>query len=318
MEKRVVVVSILVIVLQVVMLSSVMGSMEGHHDMINSSIQIIEPSRHHYQSTFPLSIKLNENADELIIIDNGEGGIRSKVLCYGCDSYNSPYDLKEGYHFVQIQAWMGGEKIDENTFHVIIDSKKAKITKTLPRKGFSNGEFSVEFNEEFTKEVILRYGIYNDMKSISLDLENDCDESQRGKLCTKWVNLSEFDGMQIVYHFKIIDHSGNVAISKKYMLDVDNTKPEIKSYEYFTQGRKITFSFEIKEKNFKEIILEDNGGDSRQKNLCRKLNLYSCKKTMNFAEGDHDLKITVLDKAGNFEIINHLKFFCSDEGCVEE
>ncbi len=317
MEKRAVT-FLFIVLFHIVVFVSFVYANSFIDSLEDTSVHVVEPSRTYYQSSVPLEFYLSKDYEKVVLLDNSGNRINSKILCHACNKFKGVIDLKEGFHFVRIQVYNGSDLSFEKELRIIIDSKSPKIVKVGPRNGFADGNFEVEFSEEFVDKIVLNFGNEVLMKKYEIKNEENCNEAQRGRLCRIKVNLSEYDGESIIYFFEIKDSAGNLVKSKQANLDVDISKPKINSFDSFSEEKKITFNIEIKEKNFDEISYIDDGGDSRKKTLCRKLNLLKCIKTVNFREGGHDLTFTIVDKAGNYEIIDDFRFFCSSEGCILE
>lgn len=84
-------------------------------------------------------------------------------------------------------------------------------------------------------------------------------------------------------------------------IKVDFTNPLINSFSYTLDKKRITFFFNITEKNFDSIYYTDySEKNPARRILCNKLEKnYLCTKTKIFNIGNHNIKFEVLDKAGN-------------------
>lgn len=211
---------------------------------------------------------------------------------------NKEISFAEGENNIQIKAVdvVGNEAEKESSFFV--DSKKPIIYKALPKKGFADGNFEVQFKEENPASLILHYGD----KTRNINLE-DCRKEKGKTYCDNFADLEEFDGEEINYRYVLTDAAGNVAESKPITLSVDTTSPVINNLDSFwTQnGKYIYFNMSITENNFDEANYNyvDSRGRVKEVKLCSALknNLCTVKKT--FTRGHYDLTINVLDDAGN-------------------
>ncbi len=281
-------------------------------------ITILNPSSEDYPSDrIPVSLRVTSIVDSLIIVDVAGSRTKSKVLCYECDEYDDSYSLREGSHIIKFQGWKDGVLVDEEVKEINIDTTPPKITKTLPRKGFSNGDFSLEFRELNPSMVTLYYGIQGDTRGENINLDTDCQEGQRGKSCHKQVYINSFDGSTIQYKFEVKDGAGNVKTSKPIEIEVDISRPIVAWNTPIIDGRRVTFRLFVDEINFDEVIYIDTS-DSRPKErrLCSRLNENKfCEKRITLREGTHNINVFVKDEAGNIMAIEGIEFVCNDNVC---
>ena len=230
--------------------------------------------------------------------DNGD---RSRTLCRRCDEYGfsrrktKPFD--DGFHQLTIMAIFDSGTV----YHYVnftVDTKDPKIKKTEPRRGFADGFFTVEFQEENPVSLFLNYG--NELRSAEVDL-SQCTEPRRNrKKCQIEVDLEDFDGEEIEYWFNMTDIVGNIAESKKKKIDVDVSPPVINLFNYTIDRRRVSFLFNITEPNFDEIGYRYiYRGRERYKRLCSRLKNDMCVKRKSFRRGTYNLTIEVWDDAGN-------------------
>jgi len=249
-----------------------------------------------------VEFSLDERADVYFLdLINGRG--RWKRVCSKCDAGNPSYSrtasFKEGYNKITFRAVdvVGNEAFENVSFFV--DSKKPKITRTEPRRGFSDGNFHVQFKEDNPKALKLYYG--NDAHI--LDIEEDCYMKRTKYYCDVSVNVEDYDGEEIEYWFTLEDRAGNIDESRIYDLEVDTTFPVIVNSEDFwtVDDRYIYFNMEIDEENFDEVTYTyfDSRGKPRERRLCSRLKDGICEKKKRFKEGHHEITISVWDDAGN-------------------
>jgi len=205
---------------------------------------------------------------------------KEKRLCSNCDSYKKEKRFKDGYHDIKVIA--RDEANNEDIFYTSfsIDSKEPKIRNVEPRRGFANGEFTVEYDEYNLESVKL---VYN-----GIEKEISCESGKR-KECKANVNLKDFT--EVSYYFIVSDSYYSVS-SKTYTLDVDVEAPVFTKFEYIIDGRYVYFDIEISE----EVDLEyrDNG---RWRTLKRGKDSYEGRKS--FRGGTHEVIVRGIDEAGN-------------------
>ncbi|VVB77926.1 Uncharacterised protein [uncultured archaeon] len=182
---------------------------------------------------------------------------------------------------------------DSNTRPIII--------KTSVRGGelISGKSLSALYSVGELKEMTLFYGqSYLGYNSI---VKSDC-ESGKLKTCDFGnVDLSEFNGKSIDLLFKLTDMK-NTVYSKKVSVKVDSVNPVLNDFSYNVSGKKVTFFFDINEKNFKEILYTDNNDCNMREEkgtLCRSLRSGKCSYSKNVCIGTHNFVIDITDKAGN-------------------
>jgi len=251
----------------------------------------------------PFKFFLNEKADVYYIdLINGRGKwIR---VCRGCSSFDNNKNFNEGLNQILIKATdgVGNEGSKEVSF--FIDSKMPKIKKTFPKKGFADGDFIVEFQEENPRNLTLFYGI-NQFKTKNINL-GTCTSKKNKYSCETNVNLLPYNNQQIEYYFTLIDIAGNYEESKHLMLNVDVSDPIFNNQASFWSqnepgSKDIFFDLDINEPNFDEVVYSylDSRGKVKEKRLCSKLTEGKCVKKESFKAGVWDLTLIIRDQAGN-------------------
>jgi len=266
-------------------------------------------TREVYNSRYVLfDIESNEPAT-MKYLDNINGRGRWKTLCSRCDEYDRSRSLRDGLQDITIKATdINGNSINI-TRQFSIDSKKPRIYRTAPKKGFADGMFQVQFKEENPTSLKLYYGIFGDMREKNIALENPavCYEYKKKTYCDTSVDLNDFDGKIIKYWFELEDIAGTVDESKTKELEVDTTFPVLNNPgSFWEQGdgrynKYIYFTFNVTEKNFDEITYIDYFDiRARERRLCSRLNNKGvCEKRKSFRKGDHVVDIKIIDEAGN-------------------
>ena len=252
------------------------------------------------------NISLNMEAKSLEYINHNDNVPKWKKLCNDCNEYGvsqkQSKTLKEGENNLTIRASDGvGEDVENVS--VFVDTKAPKIKKTEPKKGFTNGFFKVEFEEDNPVSLFLNYKQEGENRSSEVDIDI-CSQNKKKTLCNATVNLSEFDNLEIEYWFNITDLVGQTDESKKNKLKVDSTPPEINSFNYTIDKKKVTFEMLIDDLNFdKTEYFDYNATKPKFETLCSKLVESVCKKKLYFNNGQHTLDIRALDEAGNMATV---------------
>lgn len=242
-------------------------------------------------------------------IDNINGRGRWKRICSKCeDSYQKRISAKEGFNDITIMAKdkYGNSVMVERQFRV--DSKKPKIRRTYPRRGFASGTFTAEIVELNPESLVLHYGTWDDPREEPVGLFDDCVAGRKDGYwtCSVDVELSDFSGDEIEYWFVLEDIAGSVAESKHIMLGVDITDPVIVNDNFWEQGvgryeRYVYFDMEIDELNFDEVGYRYvSKGRERYKRLCSRLKNNRCVKKKAFRDRDYLIDVIVFDEAGNW------------------
>jgi len=163
----------------------------------------------------------------------------------------------------------------------------------------------IEFQETNLDEVLLECGSNEIEMGENAEALTDCEEINRNKMkCTidteDTVLVSYDDGEKVKCRFRVTDLAGNEAVTRAYYLDIDQTDPEIKYFEYTINKRMATFILDIEEENFKQVYyIDDDDERETKKRLCNKLKDGRCYTKKRFNPGDYSLTIYVEDKAGN-------------------
>ncbi|MFH1802935.1 MAG: hypothetical protein ABH864_05825 [archaeon] len=257
------------------------------------------------------NVTTNLEVDEVTYIDTAEDRPRERTLCRrNCFGYGNDRErtksFRDGFHNVTFKAIKDGAVVDEKTAEFRTDSKDPQITKTEPRKGFSNGGFNAEFREDNPVRLILSYG--NDQtgfRDFEVSIEQSCTLDNKYE-CEAEVDVSGYHGQEISYWFNLTDILGQTDQSRERELDVDVVAPILNNPgSYWIQGeeryeRYIYFTFNVTEPNFDEINYVDwNDRTPRERRLCSRLSDGICEKRKRFVDGEHNLTIYIKDEAGN-------------------
>jgi hypothetical protein len=249
----------------------------------------------------PLDLEVDERSD-IYVIDNLNNRGRFTRICSDCTSHQRGKGFKEGLNDITFKVVdvVGNEQFYTRTFFV--DSKKPRMTRSEPRKGFASGDFSVQFREDNPELLVLKYG--NSLTEFrEMDVSLDSCQSFRGKTdCFTSVDLSDFNGQEIIYWFELTDKAGTTAIGRQVFLDVDTVSPVIEELEYTLGTRgSVEIVLKVDDDNFDEAtykIVSDVRG--KEKRFCSRLRDGMCFKRLRFRDsGEHVIDFTVFDEAGN-------------------
>jgi len=238
--------------------------------------------------------------------DNINGRGRIKNMARNIMDYYRALSFKDGLNDITI---FGNDRFGNTAEYDVtffVDSKKPRISKTYPRRGFASGEFDVQFKESNPEVLTLNYGNDNiGFRDASVDL-GECSTNRGRHYCSVDVNLNDYDGEEIEYYFELEDISGKMTQSRVLEVSVDITAPVlVNSESFWSQGvdrgaKYIYFDLEIDEHNFDEVTyidLEDPRG--RERRLCSRLRDDRCIKRVSFRAGHHELDVQITDDAGN-------------------
>lgn len=235
-------------------------------------------------------------------VDNTARRPRWKRLTSNTQSYYKTVRLNEGFNDITIKAVDRHNNEIEYIRQFYVDSKKPKIKRTEPRKGFSDGHFEVQFSEENPAFLTLYYGNQaTGERNADVDI-GECVFEKKRYYCEIDVNLEAYDGEDIDYWFKIEDIAESTHKSKPITLSVDTTAPVINNHEtmYYVDGKYVYFNIDIDELNFDEVSYYDySDRRPKWKKLCSRLRDGICEKKKSFNRGFHVLDLQITDEAGN-------------------
>ncbi len=228
---------------------------------------------------------------------DSHGKLLTIKLCSKCNSFNKTKSFNDGLYNVTIAISNKTQIFYQKQLYFLIDATIPKISETLPKKGFTNGNFSIDFKEDNPKTLILIY----DKFTKKLDLKKECSIDKGIWSCTTKVNLSNIEGKEIYYSFNLTDIMNKTISSKPIILIVDTTLPKVKINWTSSKG-KVDFIFNITEINLDEINYIDSFDGTRTKwnSISSRLDKNNnCVAKKSFKTGTHNLTVQILDKAGN-------------------
>src|SRR3989344_3762243 len=240
-------------------------------------LQIIDPAQNQVYNSKSLIVKLDvDELADIYYLDNINGRGRWVRICTDCTSYVGRRSFEEGLNDLTFRASdpIGNEAFVNRSF--FIDSKKPRISKTLPKGDFASGFFYIEFKEDNPSSIILNYG--NEV---------------------------------IEYWFRIIDIADMMVDSRHLNLLVDTTEPILNSINFEVIGRSVNFDLGITEINFDSVQYYDNSEmRPRWRTLCNRLNEGHCITRKSFTGGINNVDLKITDEAGNF-IVQDISFTTS-------
>ena len=261
-------------------------------------LEILSPIEEEVYTSRSVFLNLESSERATIhFIDNQDNRGRWTTLCNDCLSHSRARNFDEGLNDLMFRVVdrTGNTAFFNLTFY--IDSKEPRISSTEPRSGFASGSFKVKFDESNPILLVLNYGnSQTGFRQQEINLETECVE-ERDTECETQVALEDYDEQQIQYFFELTDVADSTVQSKTEELAVDNLPPEINSFDFEVEGRRVTFFLDVAETNFDEAIYYDSSDlRPRWKKLCSNP---LCEKKINFADGNHDVEIKIFDEAGN-------------------
>src|SRR3989344_2131811 len=178
--------------------------------------------------------------------------------------------------------------LGNNVTRFFVDATAPKIKETLPKKkDYTNGSFSIEYDEEFLHNITLNYN--------GSSTKLDCPSGKK-QICYFYVDLSEHNNDTINYYFEVRDMFFKTVQRKPFAVKVDTVVPEITKLNFTVDRRRVEFDVEISEE-VDLLYYHLNSTRPRWISLCRNCDGYNKKKS--FRTGDHNLIIMASDKASN-------------------
>ena len=248
-----------------------------------------------YYSSTGVYFDLEVDSDSLLEYKNvDDKRALWRTLCNDCTSYTGKVRLNEGLNHISFKATNSNGLSAEKELIIGVDSKKPRINgKTYPEnRKYADGTFSVTYDEENVKNVTLYYGINN---YTDIQLEN-CPSGKK-QTCSIDVNLSDYEGQSLNYHFTVEDVTGRTVDSKRNTVKVDTVAPEITDLTYEIVEKTVTFDITTDSVARKITYIES--GVSKEKTICSRT--AHCIKNKTFKIGTYDLTVIAKDEAGNFD-----------------
>ncbi|MGY4884358.1 MAG: hypothetical protein ACP5NZ_02140 [Nanobdellota archaeon] len=263
---------------------------------------ILSPNKTYYNTT---SILISVNVSyykfsRIEYLDNKSSTSRFTLLCTNCSNYSRVKTFLEGNHTLIFRGVLVNGTNITNQTKFIIDTKKPSVSSVKPTSmKYSNGSgFFIKYTEENCKNLILNVN-GSDIKTMNCKSGKSINESFSQ-------DISKYNNQTVEYKFKIIDMANNTKESRSTKIKVDTKSPEIKNLkaEKSLLGRYIIFNMTIlnEDKNsFNKVeYMDDSALKPIWKPLCTSLSTGNiCYKKVSSSLGNHNLKVRVLDDAGN-------------------
>ncbi len=273
-------------------------------------MEVYSPESKVYSSRrVPVNITLDGKTKFLRSTDIYKSRKTTRTLCTNCDEYGYSFrralDFADGEHNLTFFSDVCEDKVG-----FFVDSYPPRIFRTIPFRGFADGNFMVQFMENNPDLVFIHYGnVGVGYESKILDLDTECTKFGFRWTCSTFVNLSAYNPGQVEYWFEIIDIAGTSTNSRHITLGVDTVAPEILNFEMEVKGAYAHFAIEINETNFLSAEYLDHNGASTWKPLCRYLVNGKCGSRIRFLDGEHNIDIMIKDRAGNEVGLENITFF---------
>ena len=266
----------------------------------------------------PINLTMSTEVFYFKYSDNGSG---LKTLCRNCNEFGfsevKKKGFSDGFHELVIFGVFENGNVSEIR-NFTVDSKIPKVIKTTPkvklktnplRTSVTNGsDFTVKYNEENVREVLLGINPVNSSVVTVVNITDQCNESGRGILCNFQVDLTAFDGQQVFYWINITDIANHTGSSRPIKVFVDTTEPVLTvnaPVDNSTYGRQVPFNLSVNEQVSSLEFIDNTDKNPRWKKVCSHCEDYGLErlKTKSFKIGQHDLMIRAVDYAGNSDAV---------------
>lgn len=264
--------------------------------IVNKPDQTIVPTYSERRVPFDILIAEPQTTApiELNYIDLEDPRGRSRRLCRGCTEYNRDISFRDGFHRVQITAEDEAGNSDEEIVEFYVDSRDPRISRTYPRRGHGNGNFTVQYQEDALVEVILYYEQYGNEGQAST---TNCPSGRREQ-CRIYV--PGLNNGLLTYYFSLEDKAGTIVLSREEEIMIDTTKPEFdlnSPKEGEAYDRYAPFDITGLDEKVTLEYLDHEETRQRFRRLCSNCESYVRNKP--FRRGPHDVVIRATDLAGN-------------------
>jgi len=265
------------------------------------NIFVKEPSKALYESRridFDVNSTLKLEILELI---DYFGDNEWEGLCEDCNRYKGSRIFNDGEHNLTLRGRTDGKEAFAFV-SFLVDTKYPVIHSMNPRGNrFTNGsEFFVKYTEENCKSVLLEVFGFGGTGNKT---ESKVCQSGRNKNESFSLNLTKFDNQEVSYQFTVYDLSEKKTRSKFIKVKVDTTSPKINNPDSMLNKTERIYAYlliNVTEVNLDKIQYYDNNDErARWRNLCTRLRNGICEKKIRFQGYSPNLRIRVLDEAGN-------------------
>lgn len=242
--------------------------------------------------------------DELDYIDHDDSKTKLTKMCSQLvdGACHKKVSFKDGPHNLTLYAFDQVNNSATYDVSFITDTKDPKISKTEPKRGFTNGNFYIELKEANPERILVHFNSTHEV-----DIASECTISKDKYSCDTNADVSSHNGGVISYYVEVIDRLGKTGVSRSNTVEVDTVFPVINhginspGSMFTISGSRVTFNISITELNFDEATYVDwSDSRPRERGLCSRLTNGYCTSTKSFRSGmTHDLTIQVYDEAGN-------------------
>lgn len=256
----------------------------------------------------PINLTTNMITDKISYIDYSQNRPRERTLCRNCDEYGNTrtksLSFRDGFHNLSFLARKDNEVVNES-ISLFVDTKKPRIYRQFPRNRRVLGKkanFTVIYTELNLNKIYLHYQIGQD-NFTTVPLEN-CTSGIR-KECSIEIEFNDSnDGKNFEYFFTVMDELSKVN-SRHYKLTLATKPPVLDIHSpqpIFYDSRRIPLELNLNKKAKIDYSLD---GNNYRKfcSFCERIN----RKLYVRNNGDHNLTIRAIDKAGNE--VNETVFF---------
>ena len=251
------------------------------------------------ETKIPVNITLSPPYTEIYYTDESASRPKEKKLCDDCSGYGNDkkkyISLKDGFHNLTFKA-KSSQKSDIRTpVEIMVDSKEPKIKSTEPKnKGYTNGSFTVQYQDDNPKKISLEYGTQRKIRS-------DCpfNPEDTTQECEFNVDVTPYNFATLSYRFIVEDIANHTDESKYLQIHADTISPVINNIGHSIDGSRVKFNISVSEAVTLEYY-DHNEKRPTWRSLCKNCALYS--KTKSFSGGQHTISIRATDNAGNTDL----------------
>lgn len=244
----------------------------------------------------PFDVEINENSD-LYYNDSADPRRGFRKVCSNCKKFDSKVSFSDGPHVVDVLARDASGNEAKETRNFLIDSKKPRIRSTLPRsKAYSNGTFTVQYDEDNIKDVKLVYTQGAGYSSSGYTtLAKDSCPAGYNKGCTF---LVQGLGQGPLSYYFIVEDVITQVQSKEVKVTVDTIPPVMTITQPVpgTYKGRALLDIDVTEDVTLEFM-DSLQSRPRWSTLCSRCDNYN--RTKYFSKGPHMLTLRATDAAGN-------------------
>ena len=279
-------------------------SCEGAHagDLEDPVITLTLPVDNFVSGTRSVDFMLDVDEDvSLYYKDSADERRGFRKLCSSCKKFDDKISFVDGPHTITLQAVDYNSNDAEETVSFFVDSRKPRIKKILPKaKGYTNGTFIVEYDEDNLEKITLVYD--QGFGPVSVVREN-CPSGAKQQ-CTFFV--PGMSNLPLNYSFIVEDVISTVQSKEVKAVNVDTEvpvmsviEPYITTYGTNTYSGSVLFDVDVSEEITLEYLDYVEGSTRIPKwyKLCSKCDNYYKKRYL--AKGNHNMIIRATDLAGN-------------------